>query len=281
MAACNLVLAQMVRGDWDEALACDEELFVDLEVPVFELVRCHILLCRGQSWRPIESFERHGDEQDEGIAAFRIAVDARVGGWPSGTRAPLSSALSALREIHSVTSVYDDFTVLFLITTDVAWEVGDREVLEEMMALVDLRTRERLPRGLLAQHTRLRALLAAQDGEEPAQVERLFRACAGARRGLELGPDRGAGSTPTSAPGSAARAGPRRPRRRWPWRGRSSSGSARSRGPNSSTGSWRERRPRQGFPRCVGRTTGRTRGSEHDGGTRSADRGVREARRGQ
>ncbi|MGH3362822.1 MAG: hypothetical protein ACRDOM_10240, partial [Nocardioides sp.] len=174
VAACNVLLAQMVHGEWDEALEHDEELFVHLEVPVRELVRCHILLCRGEAWSPTDSFWREGDEQDEGIAAFRTAVEARMALAQQDPRA-VSSALSALRTMHAVTGVYDDFTVLFLIATDVAWEMGDRQALEEMMGLVDLRTRERLPRGLLAQHTRLRALLAAQDGEEPEQVERLFR----------------------------------------------------------------------------------------------------------
>src|SRR6185436_13238787 len=85
-------------------------------------------------------------------------------------------AVAAMRAEFELTSVYDDFSVLFLLMTDLMRDVGDRPALEELLAVPTTRAENLPPTGVRAVDARIRGLLAIDDGADPAEIESLLRA---------------------------------------------------------------------------------------------------------
>ncbi len=99
------------------------------------------------------------------------AFDAAERGEPDTGRL----AVAAMKAEFELTSVYDDFSVLFLLMTDLMRDIGDRGTLDELLAVPSTRAENLPPTGVRAVDARLRGLLAIDDGAEPAEIESLLR----------------------------------------------------------------------------------------------------------
>ena len=175
-ALCNLLLAELARGEWDDAMSRLEEVVLeDPDVPYADLVRSIVLSARGQRWEPLPGFDREAFDEDRGLQASRRTAQARAAldtGDP-GTAVRLS--LEATRLAYAMSGIFDDFTVVWQAASDVAWEAGDRAALDELFAIVDRDGDNRRPTGLRAVQARMRGLCAGLDGDKPASVEQHFR----------------------------------------------------------------------------------------------------------
>jgi hypothetical protein len=74
--------------------------------------------------------------------------------------------------------MYDDFTLIWLVATEVAWADGDRAALAALVAMVDGHRDGALPTGVRAQRGRISGLVAASDGEDAAAEAHLRDAVA-------------------------------------------------------------------------------------------------------
>ena len=168
----NLCLATLVSGEWDEAIALlDEDVLDGLDFVHGELVRCQINTARQQPYTPTQAFESLVAEEDLSMQACRKAVRARIA-LASGDPGVAELAVEAARTMYAQAGIFDDFTVLWQMVTDVVWEAGDRSALDELFAIVSQAKRDnKLPTGLRAQQSRLLGLMAIEDGADPTTVE--------------------------------------------------------------------------------------------------------------
>ncbi len=173
-AMSNLALACLVTGDWDDALAYADEAIVD--EPLAELVRARIASARGTSWRmPSEMEDSRYAGDDLSLRCFvelNRALDAQVTSRPAG-----ALARQAAETAYSVAGMYDDFTLIWMVATEVAWADGDRASLAELLALADSHSGAH-PAGVRAQRNRIAGLLAASAGDDAAAETHLRDAIA-------------------------------------------------------------------------------------------------------
>lgn len=170
-ASSNLAIAGLLTGDWDEALIVAEDAIADQ--PLVELVRARIALARGTEWRiPVELADPEYAGDDLSLRCFAElvrALDAHRAGRPAG---PL--ALQAAETTYAVAGLYDDFTLIWLVATELAWADGDRAALAELQAIVARHRSGAIPVGVRAQRARVAGLLAAGAGDDEA-AEAHFR----------------------------------------------------------------------------------------------------------
>ncbi|MFC6045343.1 adenylate/guanylate cyclase domain-containing protein [Nocardioides hankookensis] len=171
-AGSNLALAALVSGEWDEALSAADEAVMD--VPLAELVRARISLARGIDWRPGLGVSPEDTGDDLSLRCFVEivgALDAHQAGRPSA-----ALARQAAETAYAVTELYDDFSIIWLVGTELAWAAGDRDELTRMLAIVDDHRGSNEPIGVGAQRARLAGLLAAEAGDDATAEEQLRRA---------------------------------------------------------------------------------------------------------
>ncbi len=178
-ASSNLALASLLTGDWDEALATAEDAVADQ--PLAELVRARVALARGTEWRiPPELADPAYGGDDLSLRCFAEllrALDAHRAGRPAGRL-----ALQAVGTTYAVAGLYDDFTLIWLVATELAWADGDREALAGMQAMVDAHRGGAIPVGVRAQRARIAGLLAAGAGDDEAAEAHLREALAHAQQ---------------------------------------------------------------------------------------------------
>ncbi len=189
VSVINLLLAQVLRGSWDDALALAGEpgLVTPLDASYLELVRFHVLRARGLEWTPGPEFLREGDEQDEATATTRALVTAIEHG-DAGQPDAAELAVGAVRQMLAFGGVFDDFGVLVVLGGDLLWELGDRAALAELVALVDESPRTRPPLAVSFGYHRARALLGAEAGADPDQVVADLHAAVAAARAWRSDP---------------------------------------------------------------------------------------------
>ena len=162
-ARSNLALASLITGEWDDALASADEAVVD--EPLAELVRARVAGARGTAWRLPAHLDDPGYGGDDlSLRCFVElvrALDAQGAGRPAGTL-----ARQAAETAYAVAGLYDDFTVIWLVATEVAWADGDRAALTGLLGIVDAHAWGALPAGVRAQRSRVAGLLAAADGQD-------------------------------------------------------------------------------------------------------------------
>jgi tetratricopeptide (TPR) repeat protein len=172
-AESNLALARLVTGDWDDALASADE--AELDEPLAELVRARIAGARGTRWHlPPHLGDpgyAGGDLSLRCFAEILRALDAQGAGRPAG-----AVARQAAETAYSVAGLYDDFTLIWLVATEVAWADGDRDALDGLLALVDDHRGGALPVGVRAQRSRIAGLRAAAGGDDGAAEAHLREA---------------------------------------------------------------------------------------------------------
>ncbi len=172
-AMANALLAMLVSGEWDEAMALLREREIDgPNEPFGELVECHIACARGQGWQPRRALEdplHHEDMVVRSVVGLIHSKAALERGDPAAALAVSSTHLA-----YAASGLFDDFTTIYRLATDIAWEAGDRAALEEIRAVALADVGNKHPTGLRAQEARLRGLLAIEHGEAAAVVESHF-----------------------------------------------------------------------------------------------------------
>jgi class 3 adenylate cyclase/tetratricopeptide (TPR) repeat protein len=178
-ASSNLALAGLLTGDWDEALAAADDAVADQ--PLAELVRARVALARGTEWRITDELadaDYGGDDLSlRCFAELARALDAHRSGLPAG---PL--ALRAAETTYAVAGLYDDFTLIWLVATELAWADRDHESLAALRAIVARHRGGAIPVGVRAQQARVSGLLAASDGDDEAAETHLREALAHAQQ---------------------------------------------------------------------------------------------------
>jgi class 3 adenylate cyclase/tetratricopeptide (TPR) repeat protein len=170
LAAANLALAELVLGDWDHALVTGADAVGDREIG--EVIAGWIAWARGEQWAPALVFGLDpAPGADLSERAFLELLQALSDCHDGRSGAPL--ARRAAETTYSLTGLYDDFTVVWLIATDIVRESGDRAELERLLAIVDHHRGSNPTVGLQAQRARLAGLLAADDGDDAAAEEHL------------------------------------------------------------------------------------------------------------
>lgn len=172
-SALNLMLALFVAGDWDQLVALYEELDLDPN----DRLMAGVVLARVREVRgevpDVSPVDGVADAEDLALQSFVLALMAQ-GRVRQGQ--PVGDLLVESADVmHRQAGIADDFTLLFQVVSDLAWETGDRAALA---GLLDVYARDpalRIPAGLTTQVARLRGLCGAADGADPAEVEHLFR----------------------------------------------------------------------------------------------------------
>ncbi len=172
-AAINCAFALILAGEWDEV----EQLIpasweYELQQPMWSAAESFVRVSRGGSWQPPAAGD--SDEDDRLQSGFRNLTRALTGA-AQGERAAAALAVVALREVHEVVEIFDDFVLLLTIATRVAVTVDDREALREMDAIVDSHHPGTHSRGLRAVRAHHRGLAAIWDEGEPEIVEKHLR----------------------------------------------------------------------------------------------------------
>ena len=172
VAVVNLVIAAYPHGDWDEALTWvnGDELGL-LDVSFGELVRCNILTARGEPWEPSPALNAAGVEDDPTNQATCRVIAAHASLQAGDTAAVVDTTLAGLRQYYDLVGMFDDFTWLWQAATEVVWQAGDRAALVELFDIAERDQGNKRPAGLRAQMSRMRGLMAIEDGEDAAIVE--------------------------------------------------------------------------------------------------------------
>jgi predicted ATPase len=181
-ASLNLLLALLLTGDWDEAVELVDGGVLDaLDQPYGEMVAQQVAVARGEGRTvPAELEDLHLHE-DPGSAATLRLCRARAA-LDAGDPGAAAMALEAVHLVHGLGGIYDDFTSMWCLASDVALEAGDRKALDEMLAVIESEAHNRVPTGLNAHRHLILGLMRAQDGADAGIVEAHLRAAvAGAR----------------------------------------------------------------------------------------------------
>ncbi|MEP9361396.1 adenylate/guanylate cyclase domain-containing protein [Nocardioides sp. CN2-186] len=168
--AINLALAQLLAGDWDGVPASCAE--AETERIIADFVTGRMALVRGQEWSPSPEFATELDGDDLSLRSFvlaSIAMHRQATGQPAAAQ-----AREAAETMYAATGLYDDFTSVWQVATDIAWETGDRAELDTLLAIVDDHRGSNPTTGLRAQRARMAGLVAST-GDDP-QAEQHFRA---------------------------------------------------------------------------------------------------------
>lgn len=162
-AAINAVHALLLLGAWDELLRLiDEDVVLPHELPYVQLSVAAIRHARGEVGS-MDLTSADMPDRDPASAAVQTLVRSfsLIDSDP-GTAADL--AVSAVRAMFEFGGFYDDFTLVFVLATDLMWELDDHAALHALMEIIPQDRRERPPHGLLAQKLRMQALSADRDG---------------------------------------------------------------------------------------------------------------------
>ncbi len=176
-AAMNCTFALILAGEWAEAqtLISAGQAW-ELQRPMWTLAKCFLAASRGQDWDTDDSGYTDENGEESGITpAFRALTRAVAGATQEDPQAA-ALALAAVREIHGIVEIFDDFALFLTIAADVARRVDDRETLRQLDAIVDGHHPGTHSRGLRAIREHHRGLTAIWDGAESAEVEKHLRA---------------------------------------------------------------------------------------------------------
>ncbi|GAW49955.1 hypothetical protein PD653_3380 [Nocardioides sp. PD653] len=173
--AINLALAQLLAGDWDGVAATSAE--AETERVIADFVIGRIALARGEGWSPSTDFALELDGDDLSLRSF-VLVSAAMHGQASGNGLAARQGREAAETMYAATGLYDDFTCVWQIATEIAWEAGDRAELDALLALVDDHRGSNPTTGLRAQRARMAGLIAAEEDDPAAAEEQLRNALA-------------------------------------------------------------------------------------------------------
>ncbi len=175
-AAINCTFTLVLAGEWGEAeLLISEDRGWELQQPMWTLAECYLAVSRGRTWQPRVEAESVEIADEEGVVAgFRTLVRA-LSSAASGDPAAAALAVDAVRHIHGVVEIFDDFVMVLAIAADIALRLDDHEALAQLDALVDGHHPGTHSRGLRALRAHHRGLAAIWEGAEPSVVEQHLR----------------------------------------------------------------------------------------------------------
>jgi len=87
----------------------------------------------------------------------------------------LDEMVVAVRSMYAVSTVFDDFPHVWPIAVQLALELGEAEMVTELLSLVDEFIGVGTPLSVRAHRRRFAGLVAMTDGSDPAIVERALR----------------------------------------------------------------------------------------------------------
>jgi hypothetical protein len=171
-ATINLVLADYLLGQWDEALELIARDSSDpLDAVFARLVESAVADARNQPLPPVPEID--DAEEDLAVASFLSALRAQQAislGRPAGDLIRESADLC-----YRQGGLFDDFATLWQFLTELAWSSGDREAVDGLFDVIAQDRVNRLPTGFRAQGALMRARLGIVDGHDAAVVEEHFR----------------------------------------------------------------------------------------------------------
>jgi len=170
----NLAISQLLLGEWDEALINAE--FMALDVPLADMMRSEIAWARAEEWSPPADLEERLTRADLSLRTFSELTAARAAQARGDLDQAVHYARAAVITAAGAGALFDDFTIIFRFATDIIWDSGRRDVLDELLAIIDGHTGSIPPRGSRVQRTRLAARIAIADGADAETVEKHLRA---------------------------------------------------------------------------------------------------------
>nr|WP_281386061.1 adenylate/guanylate cyclase domain-containing protein [Nocardioides luti] len=170
----NLVLSLTVMGEWDEVLTLTEGVST-LDLVMTDLVRVRVLRARGEPWTYAPDVDLDSADDDPTFVASMALAGALIEDR-AGARPDLVRVVAAVRGLYETVGLFDDFSLIWHLVSELAWELGVRPALEALLAVVESDRRNKPPLGLESQMHRVRGLLAAEDGEPAELVEGHLRA---------------------------------------------------------------------------------------------------------
>ena len=172
----NALMAYLLRGDWS---AYDRIMGIELDEqsmrPWRELTRVVVDAARGRSIASVAD-ALPGDSElinDIGYSALRAAALAQEAAV-SGDGSASTHAVQSVEKLFELARFSDDFTIAWVLASDVVWRARDEVALRRLIAIVDSEP-GLLPTGLRCQRARLRALMGDRDGMPASEVETWFQ----------------------------------------------------------------------------------------------------------
>jgi hypothetical protein len=185
----NLALALAVLGEWEDTLAIwRAEGLMPIDAMITDALCGRILRARGERWQAPTDLGLAGHD-DPTAVAFQ-AVSRAMAVLDGGGAPDFAPVAAAIAEMHVASGIFDDFTSVWQLASDLAWEARDLPALDALLGLLEDEP-NKLPVGLDAQTHRVRGLLAIACDHGPDVVEDNLRAS------IELA--EGWHSTPTTA----------------------------------------------------------------------------------
>ena len=122
LAVTNLMLAQLVHGDWDELETyLDAVAYDEFDVAYFTMMGTEVAAVRGEHWVPRTEPDPEHAPEDRGAQALWQIVRAQAalnaGDPEAGTIACRAAELQ-----HEATGLVDDIAVEWQRTLDIAWD---------------------------------------------------------------------------------------------------------------------------------------------------------------
>ncbi|MBZ5736714.1 adenylate/guanylate cyclase domain-containing protein [Nocardioides mangrovi] len=168
-AAVNLAMAEYFLGDWDSALSHAAEGASDREI--VDLVEGQVARARGEQWQPTPELQQSDGGGDESLRAFLDL--ARALATDAGPDAP-AVARAAADLMYDATGLYDDYTFVWWLASEVALEAGAVDELAAMCQRVDDHRDGRITIGLKARRAHVAGVLAVRAGDAD-EAERQLR----------------------------------------------------------------------------------------------------------
>ncbi|UMG94232.1 hypothetical protein [Nocardioides sp. TF02-7] len=173
-ATCNLLIAQWVSGEWDDALALSEAEDVDpAGASMVASIRALVLGARGAAPEPARPLLPASD--DVLVLAWNACLRAVSASRAGDAEAALAAAWEAADRCYTTVALGDDFPVIWPAAVDVAFAHDDLALVRRLLTLVTDHVETRPGCGLRGQLARFRALLAVRSGDADVDVEAELR----------------------------------------------------------------------------------------------------------
>ena len=177
-AQANLVLALWTAGRWSELddLLSDASALLSSNLwPVARVPQLLVAAARGAPTEDLDASVESLTSDDPGEAGWLQFADAVHELVDGDRKRALDEMVVAVRSMYAVSTVFDDFPHVWPIAVQLALELGEAEMVTELLSLVDDFIGVGTPLSVRAHRRRFAGLVAMTDGSDPAIVERALR----------------------------------------------------------------------------------------------------------
>jgi tetratricopeptide (TPR) repeat protein len=167
-SAVNLAMAEYFLGEWESAVLHADEAATDGEIA--DLVRGQVARARGEAWAPTPELQESDGGDDESLQSFlELARSLATGAVDA------AAARHAADLMYDATGLYDDYTFVWWLASEIAMETGAYAELAALCERVDHHRAGRITIGLKARRAHVAGLLAGRAGDAD-EAERHLRA---------------------------------------------------------------------------------------------------------